>query len=267
MIFEELIDTNKLIDVVFYPRKFFKPTETETLKVVEFEVKDEYWNKKVKVAGIFHIKDKNLPTLLFFHGNAETADDYNDSAQNFFDLGVNFLIMDYRGYGLSSGYPTLRNLVFDPPQIYRLVKDYLKNNGFNPGIFVMGRSLGSIAIGEIANQYPDEPLGFVFESGAADIFRLMRNLFLQDISKEEESRFPEYTNIHKIQKIKKPTLILHGQKDELIPPDQAKLIFILLSDFIDKKLVLIPLATHNNISSFYEEYYGSLGEFIKEYSK
>ncbi|MHA1299571.1 MAG: alpha/beta hydrolase [Candidatus Helarchaeota archaeon] len=265
MSFENLLDSTELIGIVFHPTPINRPKETDALKVLEFQLEEN--GNKIVIAGLFHIRNKKLPSILFFHGNGENAESYNYFIKDFLAAGVNFAIIDYRGYGLSTGIPTLRNLINDPPIIYKFFKEYLDSNGFNPNIFVMGRSLGTVAIGEIANQYPSDPIGFIFESGVADTFRLMHELFGFDIPEEIETKYKQFSNISKIPKIQKPTLVIHGERDSIIPLTQGALIFQLLPKRIDKKIVIIRGANHNGIMLYKEQYFSALTSFIKKYKK
>ena len=46
------------------------------------------------------------PTILFFYGNGETAADYDNIAPIYNQVGLNFFVADYRGYGQSGGSPS-----------------------------------------------------------------------------------------------------------------------------------------------------------------
>jgi uncharacterized protein len=50
-------------------------------------------------------------TVLIFHGNGEVVADYDEAAASFGAAGAALAVVDYRGYGSSSGEPTLRNLI------------------------------------------------------------------------------------------------------------------------------------------------------------
>ena len=51
------------------------------------------------------LKDTSFPTILFFHGNAELSNEYDEIASYYNKYEINFIVADYRGYGLSSGSP------------------------------------------------------------------------------------------------------------------------------------------------------------------
>ncbi|MCK7515883.1 MAG: lysophospholipase [Desulfobacterales bacterium] len=81
--------------------------------------------------------------ILFFHGNGEIVDDYDDLGPFYNRLGINFLAVDYRGYGNSTGKPTTSAMLADCHVIFKFVNDWLREKGYTGALIVMGRSLGS----------------------------------------------------------------------------------------------------------------------------
>ena len=67
----------------------------------------------IAVSGCFHMAGKSAPNLLFFHGNGEIAGDYDEFGPLYNHGGMNFLVVDYRGYGGSNGSPTVSNMMRD----------------------------------------------------------------------------------------------------------------------------------------------------------
>ncbi len=78
--------------------------------------------------------------LLFFHGNAGNISHRLDSIKIFHELGLDTLIIDYRGYGQSSGKATEQGTYLDANAAW----DYLLNTRRIPAdrIIIFGRSLG-----------------------------------------------------------------------------------------------------------------------------
>jgi len=72
----------------------------------------------------------------------------------------------------------------------------------------------------------------------------------------------QYSNDTKIRKFEKPVLVIHGTRDFIIPFTQGQLIYENIPEGVEKKLVLIEGAGHNDISSFEDEYIPPLKEFI-----
>lgn len=82
------------------------------------------------------------------------------------DRGVNFLVADYRGYGLSGGVPTVSAMLGDSHHILDYARIRLEANGYGGPLVVMGRSLGSAPALELA-AHRDGIDGLIIESGFA----------------------------------------------------------------------------------------------------
>ncbi|MHA2184013.1 MAG: alpha/beta hydrolase [Promethearchaeota archaeon] len=258
MVKKLLIDNPIVSNIVFYPRKMPIPQTTEpNIKVLRFEVE-----KNISIGGFFFLNNPNLPTLLLFHGNGEIAADYQYFLGFFFQCGVNLSVIDFRGYGFSTGEPYYTSLITDAMPIYTKFHRWLIKNNFNESIFVFGRSLGSVCAAEIGSHNPESLKGTIFESGFASIFDLMSRLFRVEGREITPEFLNKYSNDTKIRKFKKPVLVIHGTQDWIIPFSQGKLIYENIPEDVEKRLVLIEGAGHNDISSFEDEYIPPLKEFI-----
>ena len=77
-----------------------------------------------------------------------------------------------------------------------------------------------------------------------------------------EASLAPYSNDTYQKKIKKPTLILHGERDSIIPINQGQQIYDCING--PKQFVRIKNATHNNIMMFEDQYFGPLKNFIQK---
>jgi hypothetical protein len=173
--------------------------------------------------------------------------------------------MDFRGYGFSSHKPTYKTLITDSMPIYRRFIEYSEDFGLIDSLFIEGRSLGSVCAAEIASHNPDRVNGYIFESGFASLKNMMERLFRIKSPDITQETLKPYSNDTKAAKIQKPTLVIHGSNDWIIPKSEGNLLFESLPDNIEKKFVLIEGAGHNNIFSFTEELFQPLEEFIQKY--
>jgi len=254
------IDNPAISNSVFYPRKSSVPKITDSnTRVLQFQI-----NIDITIGGFFYLNNTNLPTILLFHGNGEIAADYQYFLNFFFECGINLAVVDFRGYGFSSGEPIYSSLITDALPIYNEFYNWLIENDLNTSLFVLGRSLGSVCAAEIGAHNPESLNGIIFESGFASIYNLMTRLFRVSGSGITNETLSEYSNDIRIRKIKKPVLIIHGTQDAIIPYDEGKLIYDNIVDEIEKKLVLIDGAGHNNIFSFKNEYTIPLKDFINK---
>ncbi|TFH26708.1 MAG: alpha/beta hydrolase [Promethearchaeota archaeon] len=249
-----------LAEIVFYPRWATQPDPDSFLgNILEIPVSSD-----AQIGGIFFKNAPDVPTLLFFHGNGEIAQDYMFQIENFLGCGVNVVIVDYRGYGFGTGSPTVLNMIEDSPTIYTFIKNFLIDQEFLPKIFLMGRSLGCIPAAKLASLNHPEVIGVIFESAFADTVKLFQNLFRINLSGMKLTDFNPWSNISFIPKIQSPTLILHGTQDLIIPFPNGKEIYDLLSDSVRKKFIPIEGAQHNDIHASEDQYFGALQSFTQQ---
>jgi pimeloyl-ACP methyl ester carboxylesterase len=199
----------------------------------------------LQVGARFHIENSANPNILFFHGNGEIVSDYDDLGPMYNQLEINFLPVDYRGYGRSNGEPSVSGMMKDCHIILTFVRQWLLENGHSGPLIVMGRSLGSASAFELAWSRKTEIDALIIESGFALATPLLRLLGINTdtIGFNEEMGF---NNIDKIQSFEKPTLIIHAEYDHIIPFSDGQSLYE-ASPASDKRLIQIPGANHNDI--------------------
>lgn len=234
------LDRPEVLMFLFHPRREWAgsgpPGSTDVLIPVE---------DQIAVGGRFHVKDRAFPSVLFFHGNGEIVSDYDEMGPMYNELGINFLPVDYRGYGRSTGEPTVTNMMRDCHVIFEFTLRWLKENGFQGPLIVMGRSLGSASALELAAAYGHRMEGLIVESGFAHAGPLLALLGIRpgSIGFREEAGF---RNADKIRVFTKPTLIIHAEFDHIIPFSDGQALYE-ASGAPDKTLVKIRGANHNDI--------------------
>ena len=199
----------------------------------------------IVVGGRFHMAEKSSPTLLFFHGNGEIAADYDDLGQLYNRMGINFLVVDYRGYGRSTGAPSVTAMMRDSHVIFEYVRNWLSLREFNGAFVVMGRSLGSAPALELSERYQKRIDGLIVESGFAYLDPLLRLLGV-DTSAMDPMNEDGVGNIGKIRSWNKPLLVIHAELDHIIPFSDGRTLYDSCAS-PDKTLLMIPSANHNNI--------------------
>lgn len=234
-----IIDNSPLLMYLFYPRRQHSKPAGGAFDL-EIPVSEE-----VSIVCRAYPGLPENPWILYFHGNGEVVSDYDGIAPLYNDRGLNLLVADYRGYGASSGRPTFSAMVEDARQIFEYLyqDDRFRDNSVEKKWLVMGRSLGSISALELASRFPERLKGLIIESGFISVAGLIRHLGLPlpgDLSELEET----YRRL--TAGIKVPALILHGQHDRLVPPEQGRDLYETLGSE-QKELVIIPGADHNDI--------------------
>lgn len=258
---KSLIDNPSVSNIVFYPRKSSIPKMTvPNVKVLQLKI-----NNQITIGGFFYLNDPELPIILLFHGNGEIASDYQYFASKFFDCEVNLAVVDFRGYGFSSGKPYYTSLISDALPVFEEFKEWIENNSLSQSIFVQGRSLGSTCAAEIGSHNPENLKGIIFESGFASTYNMMTRLFRISSPNLTPLSLNKYSNDTRLKKFTKPVLIIHGTNDWIIPPSEGELIFQNLPATIQKQLIMIEGAGHNDILNYKEEYFKPLRNFTKIY--
>jgi pimeloyl-ACP methyl ester carboxylesterase len=209
------------------------------------------------------VRSLGAGTLLHFHGNGECASDYADGdfGEMLSEIGVNACFAEYRGYGGSSGSPSLVKMLDDGEQIVRAL-------GVPPGrLVVYGRSLGSIYAIELARRVPGVA-GLILESGIADVLeRLRLRVTPGDLKTTEAGLAREvsrrFDHRAKLRAYRGPLLILHARHDHLIHYSHAQR----LHDWgagTDKTLVIFPEGDHNSlIAANSTDFFASMGGFLR----
>ena len=245
---------------VFFPRKTYShEKDTERKFVVRFTVAEE-----VVVCGTFHKASQTAPTILFFHGNGEIAQDYDELGPLYSDeRDINFCVVDYRGYGLSNGEPSFSSMHLDCHEIFDQFREFLIAQGYSGPLFVMGRSLGSASAIEIAYHYQHKLSGLILDSGFAYAYELLQRLGIpQELLPSNKEK--DVDTLLLMNKIEIPTLIIHGELDMIIPLSNGQALY---KNSGSSKKVLLPIARagHNNLLLVgFQEYMEAIESFIQK---
>ena len=247
------MDINILNSFLFHPRMASQQIGAND-HLIEVE-------EGIKVGVRFHLINTSAPNVLFFHGNGEIGPEYDDIAAVYNQRGFNFIIADFRGYGFSNGTPTAENTMRDAHIILDSVQKYIKENKYLGSLILMGRSLGSVSVLELAKRFSDDFSGLIIESGFAEespLFELLGMTADQAGFQKEDG----FLNGEKIKKYTGPLLVIHAEKDHIIPFRQGEeLLNLCPSD--NKKLLPIPNANHNNILGVsFQKYFEEVERFI-----
>jgi fermentation-respiration switch protein FrsA (DUF1100 family) len=244
-----ILDRPDFLAAFFHPR----PEWSEARQVKRAEDMLIPVEEELFIGARFHRAGKADPTILYFHGNGEIVADYDDLGPMYTGIGINFLPVDYRGYGRSNGSPTVTGMMRDCHTIFSYIKKWLHTNAYTGNIIIMGRSIGSASALELAAHYQDEIDGLIIESGFAYVVPLLKLLGIdvEALGIREEKGF---RNIDKIRKFYKPTLIIHAEYDHIIPFSNGQALFD-DSPATSKKLLKIPGADHNTIFAYGMENY------------
>jgi hypothetical protein len=150
------------------------------------------------------------PALLFFHGNGEFIDDWVEVLRPFPErLGMGLLLVEYPGYGRSTGRPTEGSIVAVATAAWDRIA---ARPEVDPGRMVaMGRSLGAGPAAALARAR--EPAALVLQSAFTDVAELaVRRFWVPPFLVRD--RFPV---LPAVRAFSGPVLVLHGRRDAVIP--------------------------------------------------
>jgi uncharacterized protein len=225
---------------------YFPTPETDHPGIAALRVKSG--DATVKV---WALHSNEQPALLYFGGNGE---DVGSNAHDFDTAFPNraIYLVNYRGYGGSTGRPSEAALISDAEKIYDQLA--VKHNP----IIVMGRSLGTGVATALASARPVAGLVLVtpFDSitnvGAGRYPWLPVRWLIKD----------SYDSAARIGKVRAPVLALVAERDEsILRPRSAALIAAIRAGLGHS--VVIPAATHNDIETF-PTYWAALKAFVPE---
>ena len=163
---------------------------------------------------------------------------------------------------MSEGTPSATALVDDACRVFASTHQVLEERGVKVSkLFIMGRSLGSAAALEIVDTAPDGDIaGLILESGFAYTFPLIERIGFLQLADAYEHR-DGFGNLDKIARAKLPTLIIHGERDWIIPIGDAEALYE-ASAGQPKTLIRIPGAGHNDLMLVGRQtYFNAIADF------
>ncbi len=198
-------------------------------------------------------------TVIFFHGNSGNIFNVGWLGQWFAERGFNVLLVDYRGYGASEGEQGSEwDLYSDGDAAIAFV---VKEKDVPPAKIVLyGTSLGTTVVADVGSRRQVGAL--IIESGLSSASSLAVHRF---------SWLPQtlhflgrngFESARKLQKVRAPVLIVHGDPDPVIPVSEGRLLFEAANE--PKRLLIFYGAGHNVFGSLGDPYLEQVVEFIRE---
>jgi fermentation-respiration switch protein FrsA (DUF1100 family) len=177
-------------------------------------------------------------TFLYFTGNDGCAGTRVEKIKRIQASGYGILMVNYRRYGGSGGWPSEANNVADAVLAY----DWLRKRGVRADeIIAYGESLGTGVATQLALQRALKAL--VLEAPFTSIVEVGRQVWgflpLQQIMVDQ------YRTIDYIGQVRAPLYVVHGARDSLIPVHHARQVYAAANG--PKTLVVLPGGDHNNL--------------------
>ena len=205
-----------------------------------------------------HFRIKNPKGVIaYFHGNADNLHRWGKIAVDFTKFGYDVLVMDYRGYGKSSGPRNEEYLYSDAQYFY----DYAKDNYGEEKIIVYGRSLGGAFATKIAGE--NQPKMVILEATFYNLQDIVNRWLPGKVTDKVSPKMTyHFLSNQNILKIKVPLYHFHGTKDSVVPLKSGKKLFEVFEKEhpkIPKKFIEIKGGTHEDLIKY--------DEFIEEMKK
>ncbi len=208
--------------------------------------------------NVLHFRIKNPKGVIaYFHGNADNLHRWGKIAVDFTKFGYDVLVMDYRGYGKSSG-PRNEEYLYSDAQFFY---DFAKENYGENKIIVYGRSLGGAFATKIAGE--NQPKMVILESTFYNLQDIVNRWLPGKVTDKVSPKMTyHFLSNQNILKVKVPLYHFHGTKDSVVPLKSGKKLFEVFEKEhpkIPKKFIEIKGGTHEDLIKY--------DEFIEEMKK
>jgi fermentation-respiration switch protein FrsA (DUF1100 family) len=156
--------------------------------------------------------------LLLCHGNAGNIGDRVLHARLLCDAGLDVLLFDYRGYGTSTGRPSEEGTYRDARAARTAL---LARPGVEEArVIFLGESLGGAVALALALEAP--PAGLVLQSTFTSIRAMARAHYPFIPGRAVPDA---YASLERIPRLACPLLVLHGDRDEIVPLSHGRALF------------------------------------------
>ncbi|KAJ4394607.1 bem46 protein, variant [Gnomoniopsis smithogilvyi] len=198
-------------------------------------------------------------TVLMFHGNAGNIGHRIPIARMLISLtGCNVFMLEYRGYGLSTGEPGESGICTDAQTALDYLRDRAETSDHK--LVVYGQSLGgAVSIRLVADNQKDI-CGLVLENTFLSMRKLIPSVLppARYLSLLCHQVWPSDSIIAHINKV--PILFLSGLQDEIVPPSHMRRLYE-LSQAPNKIFKPLPHGDHNS-SVLEDGYFEAIADFI-----
>ena len=204
-----------------------------------------------------HPDNQELSLIIYFHGNTGNLFSHHrfEHAKRLHEMGLNVLLLSYRGYSKSTGKPSEKGIFIDGESALSFSHKALGYK--NEDIFIFGRSLGSTVATHIAQNR-------IFKG----VVLLAPLTSAKEMAKEMDFRYfslfvkRSFNSLKKIKYLNSKLLIIHGTEDKQIPFSMGEKLFDKYKGV--KKFIAIEGAGHNNIQQVNPDaFWNGIEEFLK----
>jgi fermentation-respiration switch protein FrsA (DUF1100 family) len=228
------------------PERYGLPFEDVAIRTEDGETLHAWWIPANNARG----------AVILFHGNAGNISYRLDYARMFDRLGYSTLLVEYRGYGRSTGSPSEQGTYLDAAASWRWLSE---TKGIaRSDIALFGESLGGAVAAWLAER--ERPRALVLASTFTSVPDLAAEIY-PFLPVRLLSRF-EYNTLAALARIEAPVLVAHSPSDDIIPFSHGKRLFAAARE---PKAFLELSGGHNDGFVFMRpEWANALGAFLDQ---
>jgi len=207
----------------------------------------------VRINGLHFYRNDPKGLILYFHGNTRSIKGWAKYARDFYRYSYDVVLVDYRGFGKSTGKRSEHEMHDDMQFVYsKLKEEYAESH-----LIIYGRSLGSGFASKLASD--NHPRYLILDSPFYNFTSVVERFF-PILPIRFVLRYHMRTD-RWIQKVTCPVYIIHGTRDWLIPIRHSEQ----LQKLSPRRITLIRIhgGGHNNLTKF-PDYHNFVRDILKE---
>lgn len=206
----------------------------------------------VRINGLHFYRPEPKGLILYFHGNSRSIKGWARYAKDFYRYDYDVVLVDYRGFGKSTGKRGEKQMLGDMQFVYEnLLKDYDEHH-----MIVYGRSIGSGFAAKIACD--NSPRYLILDAPYYSFTKVVER-FIPFLPLRFVLRYHLRTDKW-LRRVNCHTYIIHGTRDRLIPIRNSEKLQAINPNKVT--LIRIEGGGHNNLPSF-PEYHNFVRDILK----
>lgn len=245
-----------LVMYLIQERFIFKPEKLAQDFVFKYDIpfRELFFDVEpgVRINGLYFHRPNPSGLILYFHGNSRSIKGWARYARDFYRYNYDVVLVDYRGFGKSTGPRSESAMLKDMQFVYERLKD----NCPEDHIIVYGRSLGSGFAAKLAAD--NRPRYLILDAPYYNFSRVIERL-VPIMPVRFVLRYKLRTD-RWIRQVRCPVYIIHGTRDRLIPISHS--IRLQALNPSRTTLIRIPGGGHNNLPGFHE-YHNFIRDILK----
>lgn len=220
-LFVAQISFSQMDERFYFPSKQWRSTEG-------FEFEEHFFFRESDTLSTVLINPKGTAkaSILYFHGSGGNITTYMPLAKPLVDAGYRVFMVDFRGYGKSSGKPTHKNIAADAQFLFEEMLNFPSVK--NEKLLIYGSSIGTLVATNIARNNQDKISGLILDGTVAsftDVALQYAPPIAHEMIRSQAGAFP-YSAKEDIAYIENlPILFIHSKEDKEISYEQGKMVY------------------------------------------